>query len=665
MAMNTGENDQGLKKIVDMTRLMSIAILLLHFYYTFYHIFQDRLLVATITDNLLVNIAKTGLLSDPLKTKSIALGFLLISLLGVKGRKSLTVSYSLALSTFTSGILLYFGSVMLVAHQQASNETMAIAYMTVTGIGFMLIITGGAMATRIIKARLQAGFFNKGNETFPQEERLLSNEYSINLRAAYNLKGRTRKSWINIINPMRGLLIIGSPGSGKSYFVIEHAIRQHIEKGFSMFIYDYKFDDLTNLAYNHFLKCKHFYPIEPAFYIINFDDLARSHRCNPLDPNNMTDITDAVEAARVILLGLNRSWLKKQGDFFVESPINFLTALIWFLRRYQDGMFCTLPHVIELMQTDVEKLFTILRIEPEIEAYINPFISAYQTNSMEQLEGQLDAAKISLARLSSPALYYSLSGNDFSLDINNPDSPKIVCLANNPQKQEVYGPILSLYMTRLTKIINQKNKLKSSLIIDEFTTLTFLGLDTLIATGRSNKISTTIAIQDVSQLRLHYGKELADVIVNICGNIIVGQVSGDLAKQVSERLGKTLQDRESLSINSTDTSISKSKQLEVAVPISTISSLSSGEFVGMVADNPDQRIELKTFHCNIINNERKANVSDSKPIVTPVVATVDSKMIDDNYVLIKSDIADMVEVILAEILDDPSKAHLLIKKSHT
>jgi hypothetical protein len=665
MAMNTGENDQGLKKIVDMTRLMSISILLLHFYYTFYYIFEDRLLVATITDNLLVNIAKTGLLSNPLKTKSIALCFLMISLLGVKGRKSLTVSYGLALSTFTSGILLYFGSVMLVTRQHASNETMAIAYMTVTGIGFMLIITGGAMAARIIKAKLQAGFFNKGNETFPQEERLLSNEYSINLRAAYNLKGRTRKSWINIINPMRGLLIIGSPGSGKSYFVIEHAIRQHIEKGFSMFIYDYKFDDLTNLAYNHFLKCKHLYAIEPAFYIINFDDLTRSHRCNPLDPNNMTDITDAVEAARVILLGLNRSWLKKQGDFFVESPINFLTALIWFLRRYQNGTFCTLPHVIELMQTDVEKLFTILRIEPEIEAYINPFISAYQTNSMEQLEGQLDAAKISLARLSSPSLYYSLSGNDFSLDINNPDSPKIVCLSNNPQKQEVYGPILSLYMTRLTKIVNQKNKLKSSLIIDEFTTLTFLGLDTLIATGRSNKISTTIAIQDVSQLRLHYGKELADVIVNICGNIIVGQVSGDLAKQVSERLGKTLQDRESLSINSTDTSISKSKQLEVAVPVSTISSLSSGEFVGMVADNPDQRIELKTFHCNIINNERKAIVSDSKPIVTPVVAAVDSKMIDDNYVLIKSDIADLVEIILAEILDDPSKAHLLIKKSHT
>jgi type IV secretory pathway TraG/TraD family ATPase VirD4 len=193
----------------------------------------------------------------------------------------------------------------------------------------------------------------------------------------------------------------------------------------------------------------------------------------------------------------------------VESPINFVTTLIWFLRRYEDGQYCTLPHVIELMQVPMDKLFTILRTEPEIEAYVNPFISAFMTNSMEQLEGQLDAAKISVARLSSPQLYYVLSGNDFSLDINNPAAPKIVSLANNPQKQEVYGPVLSLYITRMTKIINRKNQLKTSLVIDEFTTLTFLGFDTLIATGRSNKIATTLAIQDASQLKLNYGRELA------------------------------------------------------------------------------------------------------------------------------------------------------------
>ena len=197
---------------------------------------------------------------------------------------------------------------------------------------------------------------------------------------------------------------MGSPGSGKSYFIIQNIIRQHIEKGFSMFIYDFKYDDLTRIAYNHLLKHKNRYPIEPRFYIINFDNLSSCHRCNPLHPEGMKDITDAVESARTILLGLNRSWIKKQGEFFIESPINFVTAVIWYLRKYKGGEYCTLPHVIELMQTDHEKLFTILRTEPEIEAYINPFVSAYLSNSMEQLEGQIDAAKIGMARLASPVL---------------------------------------------------------------------------------------------------------------------------------------------------------------------------------------------------------------------------------------------------------------------
>jgi YWFCY motif protein/type IV secretory system conjugative DNA transfer VirD4/TraG family protein len=659
MALNTGENEQGLKKIIDMTRLISVSILMLHFYNDFYAIFKHWSMATTITDRLLHNLSKTGLLDSALKSKSLSLALLLLSLLGVKGRKSETITYSKALMILLPGISLYFATSVLIYLPEVNPERAAILYMTFTGLGYILIVSGGGMLTRIIKNNLQPGFFNTSNETFPQEERLLTNEYSINLPASYNLRGKMKKSWINIINPMRGLLVAGSPGAGKSYFIIENVIRQHIEKGYTMFIYDYKYDDLTTVAYNHYLKYKNAYETKPAFYVINFDDLAHSHRCNPLDPGNMYDITDAAEAARIILLGLNRSWLKKQGDFFVESPINFLTALIWFLKKYENGVYCTLPHVIELMQTDIEKLFTVLRTEPEIEAYINPFISAFQTNSMEQLEGQLDAGKISMAKLSSPNLYYSLSGNDFSLDINNPAAPKIVSLANNPQKQETYGPILSLYMTRLTKIINQKNRLKSSLIIDEFTTLTFLGLDTLIATGRSNKISTTIAIQDSSQLRLHYGKEMADVIVNICGNIIVGQVGGELAKQISERLGKTLQDRQSVSINSSDTSISKSKQLEVAVPVSTIASLSSGEFVGMVADNPDQLIELKTFHCSIMKPVSQSNADD---VAVPIVSSVDAKLVNDTYLLIKSDIQDLVETVLEEIINDPARADLLVRK---
>ena len=231
-----------------------------------------------------------------------------------------------------------------------------------------------------------------GFRFFPQEERLLENEYSINLPAAYDLKGKRRKSWINVINPFRSLLVIGTPGAGKSYFVVRHIITQHIRKAFTMFIYDFKFDDLSRIAYNTLLKYAHIYRVKPKFYVINFEDLSRTHRCNPLDPATMEDITDATESSRTIMLGLNRDWIKKQGDFFVESPINFVTAIIWFLRKYEDGKYCTLPHVIELMQLDYPHLFKLLRSEPEIEVLINPFESAFKNEAMEQLEGQIASA---------------------------------------------------------------------------------------------------------------------------------------------------------------------------------------------------------------------------------------------------------------------------------
>ncbi|MBO9683392.1 MAG: YWFCY domain-containing protein [Flavisolibacter sp.] len=660
--MHTGENEQGLRKIVDMTRLISLVILCLHFYYYCYGAFKELGWTAKISDQLLINVSHTSLFGSFNKSKLIALGFLLISLLGAKGKKNEKLNYKTALAYFLIGVLFYFGSYFVMHVDSFSIAQITVIYIGITLLGFISILTGGGLITRIIKNRLNPDVFNKSNETFPQEERLLTNEYSINLPALYNLKGRIRKSWISFINPMRGLLVIGSPGAGKSYFVIEQVIKQHIEKGFSMFIYDYKYDDLTKIAYNHYLKHRNKYVIPPSFYCINFDDLTHSHCCNPLDPANMHDITDAVEAARVIMLGLNRAWIKRQGEFFVESPINFLTALIWFLKKYQDGEYCTLPHVIELMQIDLTKLFTVLRIEPEISAYINPFISAYQADSMEQLEGQIDAARIGLARLSSPTLYYVLSGNDFFLDVNNPNAPKIVILANNPQKQEVYGPVLSLYVTRMSKIVNKKNQMKMNVVIDEFPTITLLNFETLIATGRSNKIATTLAMQDASQLKLNYGKEWAEVVVNTCGNIIVGQIRGELAKTVSETLGKTLQDRESISINSNDTSVSKSKQLEAVVPVSTIANLSSGEFVGMVADNPDQIIDLKTFHARIVSDHEANKKEKEKYVSVPALRNIDQKDVNVIYQIIKQDVQDIVEDVMEEVLNDPEKAHLAVRK---
>lgn len=654
--MQTGEDTQGLRKIIDFTRLISIFILAIHFYICCYQAFVGWHWTATITDRIISNIARVDLFNNLWKPKIAALLFLIISLVGVKGKKDEKINHKSIVTYLLTGLLIYFISI-LSFYLRVSLPLIAIIYMALTGIGYLLILTGGAWLSRLLKDKLNKDIFNSENETFPQQENLLENEYSINLPAKYNLKGKIRSSWINFINPFRGILVAGTPGAGKSYFVIRHIIDQHIKKGFSMFVYDFKYDDLSKIAYNKLLMYKENYKIKPAFYVINFDDLNRTHRCNPLDPHSMDDITDATEASRTIMLGLNRDWIRKQGDFFVESPINFLTAIIWYLRKYKDGEYCTLPHVIELMQANYDQLFAILEQEEEIKVLINPFISAYHNKAMAQLEGQIASAKIGLARLSSPQLYYVLSGNDFTLDVNNPAAPKIVSIGNNPQKLQIYGAVLSLYISRMIKLVNRKDQQKCSLVFDEFPTIYFNNIDSLIATARSNKVATTLAVQDFSQLKKDYGAEEADVITGIVGNIISGQVTGDTAKKLSETFGKIMQDRNSMSINSSDTSITKSTQLDYAIPASKIASLSSGEFVGIVADNPDCKIRLKAFHSEIQNDHEAIATEEAtyKPI--PVIARVKDEDIQESYRKIKSDIQNLffVELALLKAKDEAEK----------
>jgi hypothetical protein len=633
--MATGENEQGLRKIMDFTRMLSISILAIHLYLSCYSLFREWELTSKITDRILLSLSRMELLKTDIAAKASCLGLFLISLLGIKGRKDENTKVKPLLAYAIVGFMLFFGSLMIKPD---------LLYIVMSMVGYILVLTSGTRLSRLFKLNLMGDVFNKYNETFPQEERYLENEFSINLPAQYYLKGRVRKSWINIINPFRGSLILGTPGSGKSYFAIRHFITQHLNKGFSMFIYDFKYDDLTKIAYNTLLNTKS--GADRKFYVINFEDLSKTHRCNPLDPASMTDITDATEASRTIMLGLNREWIKKQGDFFVESPINFVTAIIWFLRKYREGEFCTLPHVIELMQVEYKYLFAILNREPEIEVLINPFISAWKNEAYDQLEGQVASAKISMARLSSPTLYYVLSGNDFTLDLNNPKEPKVICMGNNPQKQQVYGAVLSLYISRMIKLVNRKDQVKCSLIFDEFPTIYFNNIDSLIATARSNKVATTLAVQDYSQLKKDYGKEHAEVILNIVGNIISGQVTGDTAKHLSERFGKILQQRQSVSVNSTDTSMSRSTQLDYAVPASKISSLSSGEFVGMVADEPACKIAQKVFHNEIVNDNALIKEQEHGSIEIPNIRGMDEETIQVNYFQIKQDIQ---EIIVSEL----------------
>lgn len=647
--MNTGEDTQGLRKILDFTRLISLFILAIHFYISCYRAFELWGWTAVFTDRVVFNIYKTGLFTGMFKAKLAALLFLTISLIGVKGKKEEKIALSSIIAYLLTGLLIY-GASVLVLYLPCGYSLASGLYIALTGIGYLLILTGGTWLSRLIKNNLSTDVFNSKNETFPQEERLVENEHSFNLPTRYRLKGELREGWINCVNPFRSVLVAGSGGAGKTYFVIRHIIDQQLKKGFSMFLYDFKFDDLTRMAYNKLLKYRGNYAVQPAFYVINFEDLRRTHRCNPLDPSGMEDITDATEASRTMMMGLNKDWLKKQGDFFVESPINFLTAVIWFLRRYEDGKYCTLPHVIELMQLDYDPLFAVLQTQEEIKVLINPFISALRNNAQAQLEGQIASAKIGLARLASPQLYYVLTGNDFTLDINNPDAPKIVCMGNNPQKIDTYGAVLSLYVNRMLKLINKKGKQKCSLIFDEYPTLV-ANLITTISTGRSNLISCTLGIQSIEQVKKEYGTEQAEIIMGICANLICGQVSGDSAKKLSETFGKIMQDRQSMSINSSDTSISKSTQMDYAIPASKIATLSSGEFVGLVADSPNEKIPQKMFHGEIQNDHETIAREEVGYKPLPVIANVTVEDVKENYLKVKSEVRRLVELELKKIRD--------------
>lgn len=660
--MQTGENVQALRSILDFIRLGSIVVLLVHYYATCYTVVQHYGISTEIVDRFIYNISH-GLpfLSEPTAAKLSVLLLLAVSLIGAKGKKDEKLTLAPVLYTIVIGLLLYFisGLFLLIPAKAVSTQQL---YIAVTSTGYLSILAGGSKLSRLLRLRYGNDIFNEKGQTFPQCEELISDEYSVNIPAHYQLKGQRRQMFINLM-VFRSTIVLGSPGSGKTYYFFYEFIKQHIAKNFCLFIFDFKFPDLTKIAYNQLRKSYGAYPKPPQFFIINFDDLARTHRCNALPPELMHDITDATESSRTFMLALNKQWQKRTGDFFIESAINFCTALFWFLKKYNNGKLCTLPHVIELAQIEYQRLFPVLSLEPEISVLINPFISALKHSALEQLEGQVASAKIAMARLSSPALYYVLSGNDFSLDLNNPEAPKIICAGSNPAKQQIYSAVLSLYIERMLKLVNQKGKLKSSLIFDEFPTIYIPNIDTLIATARSNKVATTLGIQDVSQLVKNYGKESADVIMNIAGNVISGQVTGDTARQISDRIGKTMQERESISINSSDTSLSRSTQLEAAIPPSKIATLSSGEFVGIVADQPSQPIRLKAFHAAVIKDHAASRQEEASYVELPIIRNIDNDTVQQNYHQIKQDIQDLINRELERIKASPEYQQLQQSKS--
>ena len=566
----------------------------------------------------------------------------------------------------TIGFILFFLNwwLLVLPLPLAANTALYIFTMTA---GYLSLLAAGVWISRLLKNNLMDDVFNTENESFAQETRLIENEYSINLPTRFYYKKKWNDGWINVVNPFRASMVLGTPGSGKSYAIVNNYIKQQIEKGFAVYIYDYKFPDLSEIAYNHLINHLDGYKVKPKFYMINFDDPRKSHRCNPINPAFMTDISDAYEASYTIMLNLNRSWITKQGDFFVESPIILLASIIWFLKIYQGGKYCTFPHAIEFLNKKYADTFTILTSYPELENYLSPFMDAWESNAQDQLQGQLASAKIPLSRMISPALYWVMTGDDFSLDINNPEEPKILVVGNNPDRQNIYSCALGLYNSRTVKLINKKHQLKSSVIIDELPTIYFRGLDNLIATARSNKVAVCLGFQDFSQLRRDYGDKESRVIENTVGNIFSGQVVSETAKTLSDRFGKVLQKRQSMTINRNDKSTSISTQMDSLIPPSKISNLTQGMFVGAVSDNFDERIEQKIFHAEIVVDNDKvkretANYKKLPQIIDFRDEDGNDRMqeeIQANYNRVKQEVQQIVTDEMERIKNDPDLQHLI------
>src|SRR5690606_19838383 len=434
-----GEDDlRGLAKIMAFMRAVSILLVLMHLYWFCYGFFLGRGWTLEVINKILGNFDRTaGLFSHTLYTKVFALVLLALSCLGTKGVKNEKITWTKIYIALGIGFVLFFLNFPLL---KLPLNTATFLYILTTGLGYIALMVAGVWMSRLLRTNLMDDVFNNENESFQQETKLMENEYSVNLPTKFYYKGKWNNGWINIVNPFRATIVLGTPGSGKSYAIVNNYIKQQIEKGFSMYIYDFKFDDLSTIAYNHLLKNRDKYKVQPKFYVINFDDPRKSHRCNPLNPDFMTDISDAYEAAYTIMLNLNRSWIQKQGDFFVESPIILLAAIIWYLKIYDNGKYCTFPHAIELLNKKYSDVFTILTSYPDLENYLSRFMDAW-----------------------------------------------------------LYSAALGLYNSRIVKLINKKGQLKSSVIIDELPTIYFRGLDNLIATARSNKVAVCLGFQDFTQ----------------------------------------------------------------------------------------------------------------------------------------------------------------------
>ena len=568
--------------------ILASVILMANLYYFCYPLLERAGLTAEPLDYLAGMLEDGGIYSSPLKTKGVAMLILILCLV-IRSGKGKKVNKWVLLGVGLASLVLY-----LVYFKRPR------LYLFATLLG-----GGGLVWTFAMIGRHFAAFHEHGNdlkESFEQESEPFPNDWSVVLPTRYYYRKAWRKGWITVENPFRGTLVVGSAGSGKSFSVFNPFIEQMISHGYTMMLYDFKMPDLTNVVYNALLRNKGSYPILPHFYCINFKDPVKSNRCNPISAEYLTDIIDASETARVVMEALNKGNEKK--DFFWMSAQQYIGICLWLLRIYtppgkKQGDWCDFPHLIELINQDYTKVLEIVKQQPALDGKARVFVDALEANAQDQLQGQIASARIPLNDIASPTLYWVLSGNDFSLDINDPEDPKVLCIGNDPDRQQVYGAALSLFTFRVIKRVNRKGKLPCAVVIDELPTISVQGLDGLMATARSNKVAVVLGIQDLTQVKADYGDKTADKILALPANVFVGASSLSTAEKYSKEFGKEFRRQESQTRSSDSESVSISYHEEEVMPIRKITSLPQGTFIGKVAVENGSPIR-QPFFCGAI-----------------------------------------------------------------
>lgn len=572
---------------------------------------------------LLTSFSKIPFLFPPLNAKFAQILLIVLIAIGTKPKKNQDINIVKSIVfPIIVGLFLMFGALMFIPEATDPNQPMVLKpfnmyqllYVGMSFMGVLITLVGADNISKIMKNKLGKDRWNIEEESFDQNREKIVTDYSINIPYLFYFKKKLNNGWINI-NPFRGTLVIGTPGSGKSFGIINPAIRQLVQKKFTLCIYDYKFPDLGKIAYYHYRLLKqNDKSYKHNFAVINLNEVEKSKRVNPLKKEYINTLAEAQEMAEAIVSSLQKGGGSSGGGseaFFTQSAINFLASCIAFLASFENGKFSTLPHLLSFLNRSYKEIFDTLFSNEELHSLLSPFKSSYDNKAFDQLEGQVGTLKIFLSRLATKESFWVFSGDELDLKISNPENPTIIILASDPNTQDINSALYSVVLNRLLKLINSKGNLPSGIIADELPTIYIHKIDNLIATARSNKVAVLLGLQEIPQFKQFYKKEVADTITAIVGNIFSGSARDKSTLDWLERVfGKVKQKSQSMSINNNQTTISINEKMDNLIPAGKIASLKTGEMVGIIAqDEQNQTMEYKT---SAINGKINLNMNEIK-----------------------------------------------------